>query len=372
MRTFLSALGIIIGIGSVIALISLGNAAQSTIQTQIESFGVNAINIMPRGTENLTLADAQYLRSDAFSYYFSAISPKLNATDTVTFDDKTTRATIVGVDHHFWESHQDNLQSGRHPAVADDEESNRVLVVGSSIADDLFGQTNPLGQKVYFAYQYWQIIGVFKEGTNDSSIYTPLSSVAQYFASASTNALTSIEITAANSEVANDATSLAKFLMMGRKNIDNVDDLPFTFISFQQMVETMNELMGMFMLFLVGIAAISLLVGGIGIMNIMLVTVVERTREIGLRKALGARKSTIVTQFLVEAMVLTLIGGIFGFLLGLGLAAVFCQIADMDFIISWQGVALGVGVSTAIGLIFGIYPAQKAAKLQPIDALRFD
>jgi putative ABC transport system permease protein len=159
---------------------------------------------------------------------------------------------------------------------------------------------------------------------------------------------------------------------MTRKGYDNIDDLKLSFLSSQQMIEAMDEMMGIFMMFLVGIAAISLLVGGIGIMNIMLVTVVERTREIGLRKALGAKKGTIVMQFLVEAMVLTILGGVVGFVLGLGLAALFCKIAGMAFVISWTGVALGVGVSSAIGLVFGIYPARKAASLQPIDALRFD
>lgn len=385
MRTFLSTLGIVIGIASVIALISLGQGTQNTITEQVESLGVNKITLMAFGGGNrdqnaLKLSDAEFLRQDIFAHYIQRVEPKLTSNGTFVYQDNSVSGNVNGIDESFFsqEINAEKVISGRILNSDDFNNRERNIVVGSEIVSELFGAgAIPLGERIKYEGQFWTIVGILEEAgsstSSDTVVYAPLGAVATYVPGLSENELSTIEVTASDSETVTETQNLIKYIYMQRRGISDPDELNLRVFSSKEMLETMETMMGTVTGLLAGIAAISLLVGGIGIMNIMLVTVTERTREIGLRKALGAHRSTIILQFLTESVLLTVFGGIFGFILGVGLAylgSVF--LLQISFSISWFAVVLGIGVSTAIGLLFGIYPANKAAKLQPIEALRYD
>ncbi len=381
MRTFLSILGIIIGIGSVIALISLGESSQAYITDEIESFGINNItirsgNFNSRDQESLTMGDVEFLRQDVFSPYFSQIIPNITVSGTLTYNDNSSQATINGVDDaHFADQFNvDKIELGQALSEQNQLNNEKVLVVGSQIATDLFDTAQgALNQQVKYQNQFWTIVGVLAEtGLSDSTAYAPIGAVDAYVGNTSLNELSSITAVIINSEEVTTAENLLNYAFMQRRGLTDPDDLSLSISSLQEMLDSLSSILGIFTGLLSGIAAISLLVGGIGIMNIMLVTVTERTREIGLRQALGAKKKTIITQFLIEAMVLTVLGGFFGFFLGIGISYIATIFLETTFVLSATAVVLGVGVSTLIGIVFGIYPAWKAAKLQPIEALRYD
>jgi putative ABC transport system permease protein len=385
MRTFLSTLGIIIGIASVITLLSLGVATQSQITSQIESLGANRITLNAGRGENvrdqnsLTMEDVKFLRQDIFADYSISVMPKISSGGTATYQGNSSSISLTGVDEVFYqnETNLDDLEFGR--ALSEEEIVNKakVMIIGSQVASDLFGTSqNALYKELKFQNQFWQVVGVLAEtesltGT-DTAAYTPIGAVALYVPGASLKQLSSSEVTAVNSEAVTDTQNLVKYAFMKRRNLTEADNLNLRIFSAKDMIETMNTMLGTVTGLLAGIAAISLLVGGIGIMNIMLVSVTERTREIGLRKALGAKRKTVIFQFLTESVILTLIGGFCGFLLGILLAWLGTKLMEINFVISWWAVILSITASTFIGLVFGIYPAAKAAKLQPIEALRYD
>lgn len=389
LRTGLAVLGIVIGIGSVIALISLGQSSQKSIENQIQSLGSNILTVSPGGQSNgavrgaagggttLTLADADALESATTLTTVSRVSPEFSERSQVTAGRNNTNTQITGVEPQYASIRNVTLTSGVFITEGNVSALSKVAVLGPQTATDLFGEgVDPLGQTIRINGQTLTVIGVTvsKGGSGfnnpDDTIYVPLSTAQKILFGA--NNLSTIAVEAKSADVMTDAQNEIGYFLLARHKIADPADADFMIFSQNDILNTVSQVTGTFTTLLGGIAAISLLVGGIGIMNIMLVTVTERTREIGLRKALGAKKQVIITQFLTEAILLTIIGGFVGMLLGIIISYILTKVMSMPFTVSPFAIVLALGVSGGIGILFGWYPAKKAADLQPIEALRYE
>lgn len=389
LRTALAILGIVIGIGSVIALISIGQGSQKSIETQIQSLGSNLLTVIPGGQTNgavrgasgggtsLTLDDALQIDKDPGVTMVAKISPELSRRAQVTAGRSNTNTSIIGVYPAYADIHKVEMAAGSFISDRDVAALSKVAVLGSTAATNLFADTsNPIGQTIRVSGQELRIIGVAasKGGSGfqnpDDTVYVPLSTAQKQLFGA--NYLSSIALEASSKEVMTQAQDEVGYYLLKRHKLTDPQDADFSIFSQNDILNTASQITGTFTALLGGIAAISLLVGGIGIMNIMLVTVTERTREIGLRKALGAQKRVIVTQFLIEAILLTLVGGMIGMLLGISISYILAKVINLPFTISINSVLLAIGVSGGIGILFGWYPARKASNLQPIEALRYE
>jgi len=382
LRTGLAVLGIIIGIGSVIALISIGQSSQKSVTDRITSLGTNLITISPgfqssgmvRGSstlKTLTLQDADAINNASLSAVKS-VSPEYSGRLQIVAGDNNTNTTVVGVKSTYSNVHNIQINGGRFISDSD----SHVVVLGPTVVEDLYGSSsyNCIGEIIRINGQNFTIIGttVAKGSSNssDESVFVPLSvAMKQLFG---VNYLTSISIEAANSDVIIRAQNQVGYFLLNRHKINDPANADFRIRSSEEMLSTISSVTGTFTSLLSGVAAISLIVGGIGIMNIMLVTVTERTREIGLRKALGAKKKTIITQFLTESVILTFSGGILGVFIGILISYIYSRINSSVFTISPYSVLLAFSVSVVIGVIFGWYPARRASNLQPIEALRYE
>ncbi len=389
LRTGLAVLGIIIGIGSVIALISLGQGSQKTIESQIQSLGSNLLTISPTGQSSgnvqgaggggttLTLEDAKALENASQITTVKSVSPEYTGRSQVVAGKNNTNTQIIGVYPQYADIRKITLSSGSFISERDVTAIAKVAVIGPQAAADLFGDgTDPVGQTIRVNNQTLNIIGMSasKGGTGfnnpDDAIYVPLSTAQKQLFGA--NYLTTIAVEATSAEVMTDAQNEIGYFLLSRHKLQDPTEADFMIFSQNDILNTASQVTGTFTALLGGIAAISLLVGGIGIMNIMLVTVTERTREIGLRKALGAKKNTIITQFLIEAILLTIVGGFIGLLIGVGVSYILSVVISTPFTVSASSVLLAIGVSGGIGILFGWYPARRAAHLQPIEALRYE
>ena len=389
MRTGLAVLGIVIGIGSVIALISLGQGSQKSIENQIQSLGANLLTVSPGGqmsggirtavgsATTLTLEDAKAIESSAQITTVNSVSPEYSSRSQVIAGRNNTNTSVIGVYPEYADIHKVSIASGVFITQRDVQSMTKVAVLGPQTAKDLFGEgVDPVGQTIRVGNQTLRVVGltISKGGSGfnnpDDAIYVPLSTAMKQLFGA-TN-LTSIAVEAKNQEVMTQAQNEIGYLLLDRHNKSDPTEADFSIFSQSDILNTASSVTSTFTTLLGGIAAISLLVGGIGIMNIMLVTVTERTREIGLRKALGAKKKIIITQFLIEAILLTVIGGFIGMLLGIGISYVLSSIMSLPFTLSASSILLAIGVSGGIGILFGWYPAKKAANLQPIEALRYE
>jgi len=388
LRTGLAMLGIIIGIGSVIALVSLGQSSQAAVSSQIESLGANLLTISPgsqRGgfiqggagsATTLTLEDAQAIATSPTVTDVANVSPEYSRRAQVTAGGKNTNTSVTGVMPIYSSIHKVGIAEGQFLSEGDDARQSKVAVLGPAVVTDLFGTTDPIGQSVRIQGQSFRVIGitVSKGGTGfgnaDEVIYVPLSTAQKVLFGAIS--LTSIAVQAKSSDVMTAAEDEIGYVLLDRHKISSPANADFSIFSQNDILSTASSVTGTFTALLSGIAAISLIVGGIGIMNIMLVTVTERTREIGLRKALGAKKRDIITQFLAESIILTFVGGILGMLVGILLSFVISKVISLPFTIALGSIVLAMGVSGAIGIIFGWYPAKKASDLQPIEALRYE
>lgn len=388
MRTGLAVLGIVIGIGSVITLISLGQGSQQQITNQIESLGANLLTISPLGQQNglvrgaagggttLTLEDASAIGA-LTTGTVTKVSPEVSGRTQVTAGKNNTNTNVTGVTDVYAQVHKVSMESGNFVTSRDVEVMTKVAILGPTTVTDLFGDgVDPINQIVRIGGQDFRVGGVTvsKGGSGfnnpDDAIYIPLSTaMKQVFGR---TYLGSISVEATSSDVMAQAQDDIGYLLLNRHKLADPTKADFQIFSQSDILSTASQVTGTITSLLGGIAAISLLVGGIGIMNIMLVTVTERTREIGLRKALGAKKKFIIIQFLMESFILTMVGGVLGMVFGFLTSFVLAKVLNIAFVISPSAVLLAIGVSSLIGIVFGWYPARKAAALQPIEALRYE
>jgi putative ABC transport system permease protein len=324
----------------------------------------------------LTLADAAAISTSSTVTDVTAVSPEYSKRAQVTAGGNNTNTSITGVEAIYSTIHKVSVSEGVFISDSDNNRQAKVAVLGPTTVTNLFGTADPIGQSIRISGKAFKVIGVTvsKGGTGfgnaDDVIYVPLST-AQEVLFGSTS-LSSIAVEAKSSDVMNAAEDEVGYVLLDRHKIANPANADFSIFSQNDILSTVSSVTGTFTALLSGIAAISLIVGGIGIMNIMLVTVTERTREIGLRKALGAKKKDIIAQFLVESIILTFAGGVIGMFIGILASFAIAKLISMPFTIAVSSIALAVGVSGAIGVIFGWYPARKAANLQPIEALRYE
>jgi len=389
LRTSLATLGIVIGIGSVIALISLGQGSQKSVESQIESLGSNLLTVMPGfqqaggvrgaagGGTSLTLEDAEAIMESSRITTVKNVSPELSRRSQVTTSKNNTNTQIYGVTPAYSQVRKIEVLSGAFISQRDVDSVSKVAVLGPQVVTDLFGESsNPVGQSVRIEGQSFRIIGVTvsKGGAGfqnqDDIIFIPLTTAQKVLYGA--DYLSSISVEAKNEDVMVAAQDEVGYLLLDRHKLSDPTQADFSILSQSDILSTASSVTGTFTALLSGIAAISLIVGGIGIMNIMLVTVTERTREIGLRKALGAKGKTIISQFLIESIILTFAGGIIGMTIGVIASLIISKIIGLPFTISIGSIVLAIGVSGAIGILFGWYPAKKASDLQPIEALRYE
>ena len=373
MRSFLTMLGIIIGVASVIILVSLVNGFSNSMLETFESSGINLVNvnIMGRGSSRTVEPDDMYALVEENSEIMTAVSPMVTANVTIKVDTENDTTSVTGVNEYYADMKSIDMQSGRFLEYIDVERRQKVCVIGTYVAQTYFGTNNCVGQTLKINGNDYKVIGVTEEtadseeGSADDVIYIPYSCASLLSWQKSIGSY----IVAAESK--DSVTQVKKAIENYLYKIFNNSDL-YMVSSVADMIDQVNELSGQLTAILVGIAGISLLVGGIGIMNIMLVSVTERTREIGIRKSLGARPWDIMSQFVVEAATTSSMGGFLGIALGC-VASVFAgRLMDITATPSIGAIIVAFSVSVAIGMIFGYFPAKKAAKLNPIDALRYD
>jgi putative ABC transport system permease protein len=387
-RTALAGLGIVIGIGAVIALVSLGQATQQSVQNSIQGLGANLLTISPGSTQGtggvqggfgssqtLTLDDATAITAANFAS-ISKVSPEVSRRGQVTAGRNNTNISIIGATANYSGVHSVTMSSGTFITDQDVSGIKDVAVIGPQVVTTLFGGGDPTGQTIRINKIPFTIVGitVSKGGTGfanqDNIVFIPITTAQKTVFGI--DYVSSIAMSAASANSITQAENDSGYLLLQRHKISSPTQADFSMVSQSDILTAASSVTGTFTALLAGIAAISLLVGGIGIMNIMLVTVIERTREIGLRKALGAKDSLVVTQFLIESIILTIGGGLTGMVLGIILSFVIASLISLPFTISVTAIFLAIGVSGGIGILFGWYPAKKAADLSPIEALRYE
>jgi len=400
MRAVLTMLGIIIGVAAVIALLSIGQGVQVAVADQIKSIGSNLITIMPGSfsASNVRIAVTGGPQQTALTYEdavaiaeaglpsVAAVAPQFSGGGQVTYGPQTFNSSIVGVTPEFLSVRNLEVDRGDFITKAEVDALSRVAVLGARVAQNLFGDEDPIGQTVRINRTNFRIIGVLKPkggtgfGSVDTQVFVPITTAQRRLFGGQRGFGVGTRVSTINvSAISEDAVDAAvaeitQVLREQHKIASQQDD--FTIFTQKDLLGAFNQVAAFLTAFLGAIAAISLLVGGIGIMNIMLVSVTERTREIGIRKAVGAKRRDIMLQFLVEAVVLSFFGGLGGILLGIALGQVVnaLKIGDppLTTIVSPDAVLLAVSFSVAVGLFFGIYPASRAAALNPIEALRYE
>lgn len=390
MRSGLTVLGIVIGVAAVIAMISIGRGAENTITGSIQGIGTNLIFVFSGGSEEvrnvkpLTFGDADAIADPFQAPSVAAVAPILQGQVTVTFGGETANTTIQGITSDFGAVRNRTVTEGEYIDEGHILGRASVALLGIDIADKLFGRKSGLtGETIRIEGQPFRVIGILEErggssfNNEDDLVLVPISTAQTRLLRRSTSdAVDMLMVQAMSSEsVPNSSQEIAQILRSRHRTEIGADD--FTILTQQDFLSTAETITGVLTIFLGGIAAISLLVGGIGIMNIMLVSVTERTREIGLRKALGARKTDILIQFLTESSALSLFGGLIGIALGWAISLVVGRIAaasDTPIVpaIGIDVILLATIFSTAVGLFFGIYPANRAANLEPVEALRYE
>lgn len=386
MRSILTMLGIIIGVAAVIALVSIGNGVKQDIQNSISSLGSNLLMVMPGAPRTPGVRpSAGSMKSLKVSDYeaiakldgVKAASPMTNGSYVVIYQNKNWTTSVSGVSYNYLDVNNWSMKSGRFLSEKNVQNRERVAVVGKTVVKNLFGDEDPVGAEIRVKNIPFRIIGVLNSkgsgamgNDQDDMVIIPYTTAMERVEGV--DYLRMIYVVGKDENGIDRLQSDIENLLRVRHGIKdtNLDD--FNIQNMNSIMETMEETTGTLTLFLGAVAAISLVVGGIGIMNIMLVSVTERTREIGVRKALGATYSVIVTQFLIEAVVISLMGGIIGIILGIGSSKLIGMASGMSTVISVPTIVMSFAFSMAIGLIFGIYPARKAAKLNPIDALHYE
>ena len=387
MRSMLTALGIIIGVASVVAMVAVGNGAQARITSQVSALGQNLLSVFAGSRKSggvnsglgsasaLTLADADAIGREVTDVV--AISPEASTTAQAIANGRNWSTTVAGESPDYLKIRDWKLASGSMFTEREVRSSAKVAVIGSKTANELFGPLNPVGQTVRVGNIPFVIIGLLESkgagmgGQNqDDRIIIPYTTAMKRITGE--KYLRSINVQIVSSERMEVAQQQITSLLRQRHRLTTGRDNDFNIFNQKEIADTVNSISKVITLLLGSIAGISLVVGGIGIMNIMLVSVTERTREIGIRIAVGAQPGDIRLQFLIEAITLSLLGGIIGVLLGVGVSRLVAVFADFKAIVSVGSIILAFGVSFVIGVFFGFYPARKAAALDPIDALRYE
>ena len=387
MRSLLTMLGIIIGVGAVIAMVSLGMGVKSDVVNSISSLGSNMLIVSPGSTNrggvrgaagsrtNLKYDDAKAIKEKIKNIDF--VSPSVSRSYQIVYGNQNWNSSVMGVTPEYMSIRSLEVSTGSFVSESDNNKRNRVAVIGSTVATNLFGTTNPVGQNIRVNNQPFKVIGVLESKgqssmgqDQDDVVIVPLTTAMERLMAMDYVSSVNIQVSDANKmdQVQEDIEVL---LRQRHKIIGGKED-DFNVRNMTSLMETMSQTTTMLTILLGSIAGISLVVGGIGIMNIMMVSVTERTREIGIRKALGATFQNIMMQFLIESVVIGVIGGIIGICMGCGLSMLVGKFGNFTTVITPLPVLVSFSFSVGIGLFFGIYPARKAAKLDPIEALRYE
>jgi putative ABC transport system permease protein len=395
LRSGLTMLGIIIGVGAVIALLSIGQGAGAAITQQVQGIGSNLIIVFPGTAPRpgqplgvsapMTLADARALEDRVCCSAVGVVAPVYQRSAQISYAGNNTNTSVTGVTPSYEVVRNWHAASGKFIDESDINSLTRVAVLGKATAKNLFGTEDPIGKSIKINRIPFKVVGVMIEkggtsffgGNQDDVLFVPLTTAQQrLFGSAALTPqgaprVSSVLISATGEKQIETAMAqITQVLRVRHKVVYQQDD--FTVLSQKDLLGALNQITDILTLFLAAIATISLLVGGIGIMNIMLVSVTERTREIGIRKAVGAKRRDIMTQFLIEAITMSVAGGLLGILLGAGIGAAVNATGVIKTTLDPTSVMLAVGFSVAVGLFFGLYPAARAAALRPIDALRYE
>ncbi|MBP9669631.1 MAG: ABC transporter permease [Candidatus Pacebacteria bacterium] len=388
-RSLLTMLGIVIGIGSVIGMVALGQGAQSTIQANIQSIGSNLLIVRPGSQQGpgsplrggvgsattLTLDDAEAIKEQVQG--ITGVAPEVSSRQQVTARGTNTNTSITGITEAYGAVRNIAVAEGVFISSQHLSRAAKVAILGPTVRTDLFGEgVDVLGQKVRINKTDYTVIGVTVAkggggfGSSDDAIYIPLTTAQRYLTG--NDKVSVINVAAEDADTMSAIQTEITTVLLDTHRISDPAAADFSVFNQADIVATASSITQTFTILLGAVAGISLIVGGIGIMNMMLTSVTERTREIGLRKAIGARNRDISRQFLLEAVMLTLVGGILGILLGWGIALLANKLANIAASVSLFSIFLAVSVSTIIGIVFGYYPARKAAHLNPIDALRYE
>jgi putative ABC transport system permease protein len=394
LRSILTMLGIVIGVATVVALLSIGKGATASITSSIQSNGSNLLTVSPgkqqtgprqggsQQTSYLYYSDYQLLQRSLVSNVV-AIVPSYQSSYLVKYGSESFSVNVTGVTKDYQETHSYEVADGRFVSDGDNKSEALVAVLGSQTAEDLFGGLNPVGKTISVKGVKFEVVGVLvSKGSSgfissDDAIFIPLETgYNKLFGSTATyndkKIVNSVSVSVATTEAMDTVSAQIEFLIRRAHKLTSSDELDFNVLSQSDLLSTLTSVTQTLTVFLGAIAGISLLVGGIGIMNIMLVSVTERTKEIGLRKAVGATRNQILTQFLIETVTLSLLGGIIGILFGVGMASLVTLSGVLTAVITFDSILLAFTFALAIGVFFGLYPAFRAANLHPMVALRYE
>ena len=377
MRSFLTTLGIIIGVTAIITLITVVSGATQEVTNQFTELGAGKVTISASGTSLKRGLSESELDELAAIPYVTGVSPTVSMTASAQSGDAWQEdISVEGKNEAYFRRNDELVKRGRELNVLDMESRNNVCLIDQALMDKLFFGQDPLGETVYVGGTGLTVVGILSDGdsrdlnlqalgsSNDGKLIVPYTTALKL---SGTRYVTSVELYVDETDQMDDVVEQAEQVLNAAFNYR---DDTYTLINLESLLDTMDTMISMMTSMLTGIASIALLVGGIGIMNMMLVSVTERTTEIGLRKALGAQPGQIQIQFLIESFMLSLLGGLIGMIVGIGLSMLLCSLMNITFYFSSSAVILGVGFSAAVGIIFGWAPARKASNLNPIDALR--
>ena len=385
MRTALTMLGIVIGISSVILIVSIGQGAVTFITNELSAFGTNVFQVTPGsgnfsaaiGADTLTLDDVEAIENDESLTNIESVFPLAVSNVTVSANGEERLLIVNGTTEDAFSVFSPDITQGEFLTEENILDKERVAVIGKEAVEDFFGENaNVVGERIRIDGRTFRIIGVLSSdsalagGFLNNTLFVPFDVV--YREMPGGNRIQEIDISVKDQDQLNQTIEDVSVLLRDRHDIAEGEEDDFATQSFQDLLGTVQTITSLLTLMVAGISAISLVVGGVGVMNIMLVSVTERTKEIGLLKAIGARQKDILTQFLIEAMVMTFMGGLIGVTIGVAGAFGISLLVGIPFTLSIPAILIAVGVSTLVGLLFGLYPARRAARLNPIDALRYE